>query len=158
MPLRDRDPVAVRLLTYALLMLALAGCGQTATSPVPTRSLGPGERWLPVANWTGRLCGGGGFVGDFRLHGSPDDPSTAWMTYPDGSRKELAWSPGTSARFIPALEVVGPDGNVIAREGSLVTGGCPVGDPNVLFVEFQTPSAREPTAPAGQTTLVTYPR
>ncbi len=62
------------------------------------------------------------------------------MTFEDGSRKELVWLPGTSARFVPELEVIGPDGKVIAREGSLVTGGCPVGDPNVLFVEFQTPS------------------
>lgn len=62
------------------------------------------------------------------------------MTLEDGSRKELAWSAGISARFVPELEVIGPDGKVIAGEGTLVTGGCPVGDPNVLYVEFQTPS------------------
>jgi hypothetical protein len=62
------------------------------------------------------------------------------MTFEDGSRKELVWSAGTSARFVPELEVVGPDGKVIASEGSLVTGGCPVGDPNVLYVDFQTSS------------------
>ena len=58
----------------------------------------------------------------------------------DGSRKELVWSAGTSARFAPELEVIGPDGKVIAGEGSLITGGCPLGDPDVLFVEFPTPS------------------
>jgi hypothetical protein len=62
------------------------------------------------------------------------------MTFENGSRRELVWLAGTSARFAPELEVVGPEGNVIAHEGSLVTGGCPVGDPNVLYVEFQTPS------------------
>jgi hypothetical protein len=62
------------------------------------------------------------------------------MTFEDGSRKELVWSAGTIARFAPELEVIGPDGKMIAGEGSLVTGGCPVGHPNVLYVEFQTPS------------------
>ena len=119
-----------------LLVVVLAGCGSGAPS---TRLLGPGERWLPVADWSGRFCAGGGFIGDYRLHGSPDDPRGAWMTFEDGSRKELAWSAGTSARFVPELQVIGPDGKVIAEEGSLVTGGCPVGDANVLFVEFQTP-------------------
>ena len=61
------------------------------------------------------------------------------MTIEDGSRMELVWLAGTSARFAPELEVIGPDGKVIAGEGSLVTGGCPVGDPNDLYVEFQTP-------------------
>lgn len=64
------------------------------------------------------------------------------MTFEDGSRRELVWLAGTSARFAPELEVIGPDGVVIAHEGSLVTGGCPVDDPNVLYVEFQTPSPR----------------
>ena len=62
------------------------------------------------------------------------------MTIEDGSRRELVWLAGTRARFAPELEVIGPDGKVIAGEGSLVTGGCPVGDPNVLYVEFQNQS------------------
>ena len=62
------------------------------------------------------------------------------MTFEGGSRKELVWSTGTSARFEPELEVIGPDRKVIAGEGSLVTGGCPVGDPNVLYVEFENQS------------------
>ena len=128
-----------RQLSCVLLVLALAGCGSPAPSAIATRLLGPGERWLPVANWGGTmLCAGTGYVGDFRLHGSPDDPRLAWMTWPDGSRRELGWLPGTSARFTPNLEVIGPDGQVIAHEGSQVTGGCHTGDTTVTFGDFTT--------------------
>jgi hypothetical protein len=130
-----------RSISGVLLLVALAACGSPALSSVPIRALGPGERWLPVADWGGNmLCAGGGYVGDFRLHGSPDDPRLAWMNWGDGSRRELGWLPGTSARFTPNLEVIGADGQVIAREGSLVTGGCPTADTGVLFVDFTTPA------------------
>ena len=39
------------------------------------------------------------------------------MTLPDGTVRQLSWLPGTSGRFVPALEVIGPDGRVVAREG-----------------------------------------
>ena len=66
------------------------------------------------------------------------DPDV-WTIDPDGTRRELAWSPGTSARFTPALEVVGPDGAVMAREGWLVVGRCAVGSTGYDFDEFATP-------------------
>jgi hypothetical protein len=75
-------------------------------------------------------------MGNYRLHGSPDDPHLAWMTDPDGTRYELAWSRGTSARFAPQLEVIGPDGAVTAREGTLVVGLCAVGTTGLDFAEF----------------------
>ena len=137
--MRDVVAVVVRRLILALVVVVLAVFMFSLRSAPTTRLLGPGERWLPVADWSGRLCAGGGFVGDARLHGSPEDARGAWITFEDGSRKELVWSAGTSARFTPALEVIGPSGSVIASEGSIVTGGCPVGDPNVLYVEFQAP-------------------
>lgn len=127
-----------------VLFVSLTGCGSPAPSAAPTRSLGPGEQWLGVVQWGGLLCGGAGFEGEFRIHGSPDDPHLVWMTWPDGSRRELVWSPGTSARFTPSLEVVGPGGNVIAREGTMPTGGCPVGDPRIFFVELELPVAATP--------------
>jgi hypothetical protein len=98
-----------------------------------------------VADWTGTACAGTGLVGDFRIHGSPDDPHLAWMTYPDGSRRELAWPPGTSARYAPGLEVVGPDGEVVAREGWMVVGSCAVGGTGFDSVEL-VPASPEPTA------------
>ena len=129
---------SARRLACSLFILAVAGCGAIDQSAVPTRPLGLGEQWLPAVG-NGAACGGVGFAGEFRLHGSAADPHLAWMTRPDGSRTELVWSPGTSARFTPALEVLGPDGQRIAGEGSLITGGCPIGGPSVYFVEFQTP-------------------
>ena len=55
------------------------------------------------------------------------------MTFPDGSRRELSWPAGTSARFTPNLEVIGPAGQVIARKGSMVKGGCPTFERGILF-------------------------
>ncbi|HEX7473902.1 MAG TPA: hypothetical protein VF323_12530, partial [Candidatus Limnocylindrales bacterium] len=92
------------------------------------------------ANWTvdgvRLLCGGTGLVGGFFLHGSPTDPRSAWMIVPDGSRRELAWSVGYSARFVPGLEVVDETGRVVAREGSVIEGGCETPERDVWSVEF----------------------
>src|SRR4051812_19605097 len=65
-----RSTAAVVLTLTLALGFALAACGSTA--PSPPRPLGPGERWLPVVDDHGGtlLCGGVGFVGDYRLHGS----------------------------------------------------------------------------------------
>jgi hypothetical protein len=60
------------------------------------------------------------------------------MTWSDGSRREIGWDPGTSARFSPTLEVIGPGGVVVAREGSFVTGGCPTAG-DIQYVDFTTP-------------------
>jgi hypothetical protein len=139
-PVRDLGAVVVRRLLGALVVVVLAGFVFSSASARPPRLLGPGERWLPVGDWTERFCAGGDLPGDVRLHGSPDEPRGAWMTFEDGSRKELVWTAGTSARFTPALEVIGPYGNVITSEGSRITSGCPVGDASVLFVGFQSPS------------------
>jgi hypothetical protein len=131
-----------------MLVLIVAGCGSVAPSAVGARPLGPGERWLPVAEWGSlMLCAGVGYVGEFRLHGSPSDPRLAWMTMPDGSRRELAWEAGTSARFSPDLVVIGPDSQVIASEGSRVTGGCPTADSTVTFGDFTTPGPDLTDAP-----------
>jgi len=128
-----------RLLSSVLLALCLVGCSPTAPSGERIRALGPGEQWLPIAEWGPiQACGGVGYPEDVRLHGSPDDLRIAWMTWSDGSRREIGWDPGTSARFSPSLEVIGPDGAVVAREGSMVTGGCPTtGD--IQYVDFTTP-------------------
>ena len=90
----------------ALLLTAVLASCASRPIPTPSRALGPGERWLPVANWTlpdgsTLLCAGVGFVGDIRLRGAPDDPRLVWMVYPDGSRTDLAWPVGYSARFAP---------------------------------------------------------
>jgi hypothetical protein len=134
------NAVIRRVLSIALLVICVVGCGTPAPSGGPIRALGPGERWLPVAEWgPTQACGGVGYPGDVRLHGSPDDLRIVWMTWSDGSRREIGWDLGTSARFNPTLEVIGPDGIVVAREGSFVTGGCGTGETNVSYVDFTTP-------------------
>ena len=99
---------------------------------------------MPIANWTlpdgGQLlCAGGGFVGDYRLHGSASDPRIVWMTDPHGTREEVAWPVGYSARFRPSLELLDEHGDLVGREGTLVVGSCTTVDPNVQQVELETP-------------------
>jgi len=71
------------------------------------------------------------------------------MTLPDGMTRPLSWRPGTSARFVAGLEVLGPDGTVVAREGSVITGSCMIA-PDFEVAEFgESPlassAAPEPT-------------
>ena len=137
---RPRAIVAV-----AGLALVVSGCGAVA-SPSPVRSLGTGEVAVPTFSTAGFLCAGGGFVETFVLHGDPSDPRVTWLAGPNGERKEIAWLPGSSARFDPELEVLDPTGRVIAREGSIGQGSCPSPNPKVLYVDFETP-APEVTEP-----------
>jgi hypothetical protein len=149
-----------RRLVCLLFVLAVTGCGAIAQSAVPSRPLGLDEQWLPAVE-SDAACGGVGFVGEFRLHGSAADPHLAWMTRPDGSRTELVWLPGTRARFTPAFEVHGPNGQRIAGEGSPITGGCPIGSSGAYFVEFQTPHpdlTDTPRVRTGQVTLTNAER
>jgi hypothetical protein len=132
------------LLSLPMIVMVIASCGSAPTATptaTPSRTLGAGERWLPVANFgSNGLCAGGGTVGDFRLRGAADDPRLAWMIWPDGRRTELAWPVGYSARFTPNLEVLDDHGQRVAVEGSLVTGGCGILDTGVTLPEFTTPA------------------
>jgi hypothetical protein len=129
---------ATRLAQISLLFLGLGvGCAPAPAAPSASiRALGAGEQWLRSIPPTG-ICAGGGAVVEIRLHGSPSDWRLAWLTLPDGSTRQLSWLAGTSARFTPDLEVIGPDGWVVAREGSLITGTCTVA-PDFLMAEFRT--------------------
>ena len=122
----------------------LAAACVVAPPPTPFGSLNPGEIWVPVANWRlpdGQqlLCAGGGFVGDYRLHGSSDSPRIVWMIGPDGDRTELAWPVGYRARFDPGLELLTADGRIVGREGTLATGGCASAERGVMSVELAKP-------------------
>jgi hypothetical protein len=130
----------MRSLALLVICVALAACGGKPT-PTPSRALGAGEHWLPVANWgDNMLCAGTGYSGDHRLHGAASDPRLAWMIRPDGTRGELGWPVGFSARFTPTLEVLDDHGRVIASEGSIVQGGCGTADPGVTYPDFTTPA------------------
>jgi hypothetical protein len=121
-----RPSKAVAVGTLAMLMAALvAGC-QSALPTFPDR--------LP--DGTQVLCGGVGFVGKFIVHGSPTDQRLTWMTRPDGGREELVWPHGYTARFTPGLEVLDAHGRVVAREGSLATGGCTMPPDGAWYIEI----------------------
>jgi hypothetical protein len=128
-----------RSLTLLVICVALAACAGKPT-PTPSRTLGAGEHWLPVANWgDDMLCAGGGYPDEPRLHGAPDDPRLVWMIRSDGTRTELGRPLGFSARFAPTLQVLDDHGRVIASERSIVQGGCGTADPGVAYPDFTTP-------------------
>jgi hypothetical protein len=128
------------MVVVALVALA---CGSEVASPVatPPRVLGDGEQWLPVANFrlpNGEtlLCTGGGFVGDYRIHGASTDPRLAWLVAPTGERIELAWPNGYSARFTPDLEILDQEGRIVGKAGSRVTGSCRTAEPGVFRADL----------------------
>lgn len=124
-----------RLAITVCLSVVAVGCGWTTS----VRSLGPGERALPVADWGEGdqrfLCAGVGFADRVELRGSPNDPRTAWAMS-RGRRLDLVWPEGYSARFAPLLEVLDETGTVVARDGDVIEGGCRLGDPNAWFIDF----------------------
>lgn len=118
-------PNVIRSAIVLLLTLIALPVSACASPPPPVvvnpRPLGAGELWVPVANWfkpgVGTLlCAGGGFIGDYRLHGSPTDARVVWMTDPHGLRQEVAWPVGYSARFRPELELLNETSRVVGRE------------------------------------------
>ena len=83
-------------------------------------------------------CGGVGYSQAVTIHGSTSDPALAWIVFAlDGHRENLLWPAGYSARFAPSLEVINASGSVVAREGELATGGCPV-PPGGTLIDLPT--------------------
>lgn len=119
--------VALTLFGSVLLIAACsASINERTPAAIPTRTLGPGEQWVPVApnrdiGGVPLLCGGTGWGGGHFLTGSPNDPRLVWMM---GGRAELEWAVGYSARFTPQLELLDQKGVVVGREGTELTGGC----------------------------------
>ncbi|MFN8620638.1 MAG: hypothetical protein U0869_07855 [Chloroflexota bacterium] len=119
----------LRHATLPLVALLLAACAGP-NGGIALRALGPGERWLRVAD-IADVCRGTGLV-DATIHGSPDDPRLVWVEFRDGSRKEVAWPAGFSARFTPTLEVLDAIGRVVGVEGTEAIGQCPAKDHAML--------------------------
>ena len=127
-----------RALVLALAVV-LAGCSGFIREPW-VGTLQPGEIAVPVANWrladgSTLLCAGGGWPDLPTLHGSPDNPRVVWVMR-GGSRIDVAWPNGWRARFTPALELLDNNDNVVAVEGTAVSGGCQTAEPNVYSVEL----------------------
>jgi hypothetical protein len=107
----------------ALLVAPACGGGQPSLtwSPLPTLPPGPAP-----------TCAGAG-VTEATVRGNPTLASPVWFEV--ASRNiPTVWPFGYTARFVPDLEVVDSAGNVIAREGTVLTdvGVCVGQDEGVL--------------------------
>jgi hypothetical protein len=122
----------IRAILVAGVMLASTiACAADDTRPpaspaafeLPTHDGGPGCRDVGI---------------DAVLAGDPGDPWVAWLEDVNSSgvvtRINVAWPPGSTARFVPDLEVVNSDGRVLMRAGDRVTGAC-VGAGGVLNIK-----------------------
>jgi hypothetical protein len=124
------------VLVLAVLVAACSGFIREAW----VGTLRPGEIAVPVASWrladgSTLLCAGGGWPDLPTLHGSPDDPRVVWVSR-NGARVDVAWPNGWRARFTPTLELLDSDDNVVAVEGSSISGGCGTAEPNVYSVDL----------------------
>ena len=107
-------------------LLATSGCGSEDDAPAVADA--PRVLDLPVYG-QGIPCEWPGFA--MVLHGSVTDPPWVWLESLDGKeRLDVAWPPGYTARFTPALEVRDARDATVTREGDLVDGACRV-DGNV---------------------------
>lgn len=141
----------------ALLLIAVIGCtgapsGPPSATELPLPSLAPGEYALPtfqtMLNGQPVACGGVGYAQEVTIHGSAADPALAWIVFArDGHREDLLWPAGYRARFTPALEVLDPSGQVVAREGELVTGGCPM-PPDGTYIDLPTVTPAPASSPS----------
>jgi hypothetical protein len=112
--------------------VAIAACGG-GPLPLPTRQTG--LLALPSISIYGEGCPGVGLGDDAVLAGNPDDPRVAWVEQQlTHGRVEVVFPSSLGARFTPALEIVDPSGEVIARAGDHIAGGCGGGGGPVLIL------------------------
>jgi hypothetical protein len=122
-----------------LLVLLLAACGETTDvggpvddpeQPLPVEpDEGIGDGAEPPAGATSVT---GTLGGDADLEGG-----CAWVDGEDGTRYEVQYPAGHEVRFDP-LELVGPDGDVIAAEGDTVTITGAVAEDMMSFCQVGT--------------------
>ena len=118
----------MRRLVAAAMLAVVAGCAGS-----PTASPSMAVYALPAVSDAGGACAGIGVEGA-TLTGDPTDPRVAWLASPYG-RHDVVFPSGFRARFRPRLEVLNANGDVVAREGTAVTGGCLAGPgPNGLLL------------------------
>lgn len=66
------------------------------------------------------------------LTGDPHDPRVAWLIS-GGTRVDVVFPEGFTARFTPALEVLDASGAVVAHAGDRIDGYCVTGGPPLLM-------------------------
>jgi hypothetical protein len=118
----------MRWLMALVNLLFVFGCSSIETSPLPPTIEGSIPLPAVQTHQDGHeiLCAGGGYVGRVELHGSRSNPAVTWITFPDGDRRDVVWPEGYTARFEPNLIVFTERGLIVASEGSLASGGCPM--------------------------------
>lgn len=118
----------LRMACASTLLGLAAGCSSPET--MDPSAIAPGSRPLPTAVEQDAVVGCAEVLVPSTLHGSPADSHVTWLVDFDNNRIEIIWPDGYSARFAPALEVLGPSGAPVLREGDFVGGSCEIGDPN----------------------------
>lgn len=73
------------------------------------------------------------------IQGSEQDPRHAWVLTESGSRVEVSWPAGFTARFAPSLEVLAPDDRVVAKEADEVHLGGSYDEDGGVFNVCRTP-------------------
>ncbi len=123
---------------FEILRVCLLAVAMSACSGVPQ-----GTVVLPTdARWSGGCAVGVGL--DAILHGSRDEPRVTWaIDRFSGTRVDIVWPAGYSARFLPDLQVLDGTGAVVAREGDLIVGTCG-GDPARVDAGEVRPPTWEP--------------
>jgi hypothetical protein len=104
------------------------------------RTLPSGDFALPTINQLASgACAGVGT--DAVVRGSPADPRIAWLESnldPAAARRvDVVWPAGYRARFSPGLEILDESGNVVARDGTHITGLCSGGDVPLMEPPFR---------------------
>ncbi len=120
------------VIATALLGLALAACASAGSSvdpspessdsgdPTPRESLRPSSQQPTAAPEGDPLTG--------RLGADSIEGGCGYLEAPDGTRYEVIYPDGWDLRLAP-LELIAPDGSVVARGGDEVTViGAPAGD------------------------------
>lgn len=124
---------AVSGLSLAVLVVVGLAVVGLANRPSPQAPAGGGPRIVPLPTHPvvsippGAAGGCPDALATGILAGDPDDAEVAWLLGSDGARHRILWPTGYSARFDPALELIGPGGVVVAREGDRLELGGGVG-------------------------------
>jgi hypothetical protein len=134
----------------ALLQVACNAPGPTSAEQSANSSpIEPQTFALETAPWYGRGCAG--LAVPSVLHGDPNDPHHVWIEPVTGEPKrlEVLFPPGYTARFSPQLVLMGPDDEVVGREGSRVSGYCiievPSAPPNTVGIGAHSIVVPSPT-------------
>lgn len=132
-----------RSLAFLLLLCATALAGVTLVascsgSPPNEGETVPPDAVFPLPTHAGLPgCRDIGLLA--MVTGDPSDPRVAWLVdLPDGEpgmRLDVAWPPGSTARFTPEIEILNRGGDVVMREGHIIGGAC-VGAEGILNIHF----------------------